>query len=155
MSNYGLKSIKDIRKLSIEICDCLGHGVNNNAVDLLCETAMAETIGGTLEDKTKFAGMGLTQFDYEPFLDLQSRVSNKNISKIKEILGVDIKTVQWEDLRFNPMLCLLFTRLHYLPFKEVIPTTLEGRAKYWKKYYNTIKGKGTVEHYLEVNRIKI
>lgn len=155
MSNYGLKHISDIRKMATDICKCLGNGVNNNAVDLLCETAMAETIGGTLEDKTKYAGMGLTQFDELPFKDLQSRITKKQAEKIYTCFGIKVWEIQWEDLRYEPFLCLLFTRLQYLPFKEVIPTTLEGRAKYWKKYYNTEAGKGTVEHYLEVNKIKI
>lgn len=47
----------------------------------------------------------------------------------------------------------LFTRLFYRLIPEAILETIEGRAKYWKKYYNTVLGKGTVEHYLEMNRV--
>jgi len=73
-------------------------------------------------------------------------------NKIKADLGIDIQLVNWDDLRYNPTLCLLFTRIFYLLRKPKIPTTIEGRAAYWKKWYNTRLGKGTVEHYLEMNK---
>ena len=148
---YGLKNKEEMLSIIQRVCKVLGNGTNNNADKLLLETAMAETGGGLIEDTTEFAGMGLTQFDKYPFLDLQSR-SLGNRTKILEGLGVDIAKVQWEDLRNNPLLSFIFTRLQYLPFKEVIPTTLEGRAGYWKKYYNTVKGLGTVEHYIKMNK---
>lgn len=73
--------------------------------------------------------------------------------KIITDLGVDISLVEWEHLRYNPYLSLIFTRLLYRLVKESIPSTIEERAKYWKKYYNTELGKGTPEHYLEMNKI--
>lgn len=50
----------------------------------------------------------------------------------------------------------IMARLHYLRVKEKLPEAddLLGQAKYWKKYYNTVKGKGTVEKYInDYNRI--
>ncbi len=46
-------------------------------------------------------------------------------------------------------LACLFSRLHYLRQPGAVPDTLAGQAEYWKKYYNTICGKGTVERYIE------
>ena len=73
--------------------------------------------------------------------------------KILTDLGVDISLVEWEHLRYNPYLSLIFSRLLYRFVSEPIPLTIEERADYWKKFYNTEKGKGTPEHYLEMNRV--
>lgn len=40
-------------------------------------------------------------------------------------------------------------RVHYLRVPEPIPEDLNGQAKYWKRTYNTYKGKGTVEKYIQ------
>jgi len=32
------------------------------------------------------------------------------------------------------------------------PSTLEGRANYWKTWYNSSLGKGTIKHYIESNK---
>ena len=31
-----------------------------------------------------------------------------------------------------------------------MPTSVEGQANYWKKYYNSELGAGSVEHYIEL-----
>ena len=46
----------------------------------------------------------------------------------------------------------MFARVHYLPKRGKIPDTLEGMAKYAKKYYNTEAGKATAEKYLDAYR---
>ena len=39
-------------------------------------------------------------------------------------------------------------RVHYLWFTPTeIPVDLDGQAAYWKRYYNTVAGAGTVEEY--------
>lgn len=40
-------------------------------------------------------------------------------------------------------------RVHYRQVKEALPTTLEGYARYWKKYYNTPAGKGTEAEFIK------
>jgi len=141
----------DLLKQASLICDCLGYGQNHTAHHLIIETACAETGLGNIHDKTKFAGMGICQIDnckpWFPFDDLKKR-SLKHREKILEKLGIDIQLVEWEHLRYNTFLSLLFCRLHYLPFAETIPFALKERAKYWKDKYNTKAGKGSVEHYL-------
>jgi len=41
--------------------------------------------------------------------------------------------------------------LKYKLIPELIPNSLDERATYWKKYYNSEAGKGTMKHYLEMN----
>jgi len=49
-------------------------------------------------------------------------------------------------------LACLMARLHYLRIPKPIPDSISDQAKYWKKYYNTSLGKGTVEGYLSKNQ---
>lgn len=45
-------------------------------------------------------------------------------------------------------LACLFARLHYIRFRPAVPRHLRGQAEYWKRYYNTVDGKGTPEKYI-------
>ena len=149
--NYGVINLKRIDEDAQMICDCIGHGKYETAKLMIFETAIAETGLGQIEDKTIGAGMGLTQFDEMPFNDIRNRCL-KLKPQIQKDLKIDISLVEWDDLRYNQFLSLLFTRLHYWLKGDPIPATIEERAKYWKQHYNTVQGKGTVEHYLEMNR---
>lgn len=149
--NYGIIDPKRIVEDAQIICDCIGHGKYETAKEMIIETAIAESGLGQIEDKTVAAGMGLTQFDELPFNDIKNR-SMKLRSKILKDLKVDISLVEWNELRHNSFLALLFTRLHYWLKGDPIPRTIEERAAYWKLHYNTKLGKGTIEHYLEMNR---
>lgn len=151
--NYGVINLKRVCEDAQLICECIGHGKNGTAIDMIIETAVAETGLGAIEDKTVGAGMGITQFDDKPFQDIRDR-NQKLRPKILKELGIDINLVEWDDLRYNQFLALLFTRLLYWLKGEPIPLTIEERAEYWKRHYNTYapNAKGTVEHYLEMNR---
>jgi len=41
-------------------------------------------------------------------------------------------------------------RLHYWRVPRSIPKTLDEQAAYWKNWYNTAKGAGTVEHFKKI-----
>ncbi|MFY9088968.1 hypothetical protein [Arcobacter aquimarinus] len=149
--NYGYIDKNHILEKAEKICDCIGHGLYGTAVEMIVETAVAETGLGQITDRTVGAGMGLTQFDELSFKDIKNR-NMKLRPKILKELGVDLQLIEWDDLRYNDFLSLLFTRLFYRLKGDPIPKTIEERAKYWKLHYNTEDGKGTVEHYLEMNR---
>ncbi len=40
-------------------------------------------------------------------------------------------------------------RIHYLRQPGKIPATVDGQGQYWKQYYNTKLGKGTVAEYID------
>ncbi len=149
---YGLLSQNQLREMAKAVCDCLGYGKNNTAYNLLLETAGAETIRGSFFDSTKYAGMGLTQFDKMPFSDTYNRTSKNIQIKVFNYFGIHLSYLEWEDLRYNPLLAMLFTRLKYRLISEEIPSDINGRAKYWKRHYNSELGKGTIEHYLNANQ---
>ena len=149
---YGLIKQEHLKDIALSVVNCLGNGTNNTALKLLMETAQAETGSGTIRDSSKLAGMGITQFDWVGFRDTLARTNNENKGKILDYFSIHIEWVTWEELRYNPLLSMIFTRLKYKLIPEEIPITLEGRATYWKKYYNSEDGKGTIEHYLEMNK---
>lgn len=45
-------------------------------------------------------------------------------------------------------LAILMARLHYFKFRAPIPEGLQAQAEYYKIYFNTMAGKGSVEKYL-------
>ena len=94
--NYGVINLKRVGEDAQLICECIGHGKNGTAIDMIIETAVAETGLGAIEDKTIGAGMGITQFDDKPFQDIRDR--NKKLRpKILKDLGIDIDLVEWDD----------------------------------------------------------
>lgn len=46
-------------------------------------------------------------------------------------------------------LAVVMCRLHYLHKPPPIPDSLQAQAKYYKIYYNSMKGKGSPEKYIE------
>ena len=59
------------------------------------------------------------------------------------------------DLEFgllsNIALQVAFCRLHYRRVPKPLPKTHLDQAHYWKAYYNTHLGRGTVEHFMKAN----
>ena len=143
--NYGW--VKDLEAEAEAIVNVLGGG--RNAVNLILETSSAETALGQITDGTLYAGMGICQFDKKPFKYIKDK-SLRFRNLILAELGVDIVLVKWDHLRYNSFLSLLFCRLYYMTIRKPIPATREGRAKYWKRYYNSYLGKGTPRHYLKM-----
>jgi len=162
MLRYGLIKEEHLEDIALVVCNVLGHGKNKTAMHLLLETAGAETHRGKVKDRTVGAGMGITQFDKLPFQDVKDRCSDRSKELIKEAFDIYIELVEWEDLRYNPLLAMIFTRLKYKKVPSEIPKSIEDRAFYWRKYYNGITttnkdgsiskgGKGTEQHYLDAN----
>ena len=53
-----------------------------------------------------------------------------------------------EEMVGNLYYATAMCRIHYLRVPEPIPNDLHGQAQYYKTYYNTEKGKATVEEYM-------
>ena len=53
-----------------------------------------------------------------------------------------------EYLEYNLALAISMARIHYARVREKIPSDLTGWAGYWKRFYNTPKGKGTEEEFV-------
>lgn len=149
MIGYGLVALAQVKHFAQAVCEVLGKGEQNAAVWLLCETVAVETQFGTFKDSTpNGAGRGLAQIDKISFDDVQARAARADIDALKAAFDIDIKNIEWDDLNFSPLLALVFARLHYKLRPGAIPLTMKGRAEYWKKFYNSLRGKGTVDQYI-------
>lgn len=65
--------------------------------------------------------------------------------KLLEMSDEDLKHLLWG----NIVAGIVFCRIKYWRVPKKIPMDLDGMASYWKKYYNTEGGAGTVSHFLE------
>lgn len=55
-------------------------------------------------------------------------------------------------MTWNLRYACAMARVHYMRVQEALPSSVERQATYWKQYYNTPMGQGTVTHYLNAWR---
>jgi hypothetical protein len=127
----------------IDVVNILGGGLN--AALLLAETCATESSYG---NNIIGGDVGIMQFTTVGFTDTQQRTSAARKQLIKSKWDIDIDNIKLDDLRFSPLKSIIFARLFYLLRSGTIPNSIEGRAAYWKKYYNSSLGAGTVQHYI-------
>ena len=80
----------------------------------------------------------------------------KLMGKCAEASLVDLKHWQnfdeklWEEiLEKNIAAGIVHCRLKYWRVPKKMPSSIDGMANYWKKYYNTEGGKGDPQHFIE------
>lgn len=151
-----------VEQVAAEVSKLFNDGAAATA--LLRETAIQESNMGqttgtyAMVDDPKFGrgSFGVGQVDERNFEDTLARLRGdkgqprnlvKYVQIFKDKLGIDLTDLGYEDL-IDPKLGLIFTRLHYLKNPDPVPPTVQGRSKYWKKFYNTSAGAGTPDEYL-------
>lgn len=123
---------------------------------LLRETAIAESnYGRAIYDNKRGFGYGAFQFDKIGMKQALQVAENKGlITKIQllDLCPFDLSSANYLSVynffQEKSVLQAILCRMYYLGVKEAIPATLEGRASYWKKYYNSELGAGTPEKYI-------
>lgn len=154
MIGYGLVSPSLVKVFAQRVVEVLGGG--DAAVLLICETAVAETGLGIFPDKTRgSAGRGLCQVDPIGFEDVIARARQSDVDAVEREFDIRLRSrvagdrcATLADLDYSPLLSLIICRLHYKLRQEPLPQNLAGRARYWKKYYNTSAGAGTEKDYI-------
>ncbi|MDR3178400.1 MAG: hypothetical protein LBT96_05400 [Campylobacteraceae bacterium] len=128
----------------IDVVKTLGGGLN--AALLLAETCSVESnYGGNVVG----GDVGIMQFTTIGFEDTKQRTNQARKQLIKQKYNIDIDSVKLTDLQFSPLKSIIFARLFYLLRQGAIPSSVSGRAQYWKQYYNTSLGAGTEEQYIK------
>ena len=148
------KLLLELVKSTIKDFDInLNH--KNNTV-LIYETLITETLGGQYPydyAHDNYKNYGIAQFRLETAYFLKAFI--KRISKhdynLLMSLRVKDKSEKWNlmyNVKYSIALCLIyyFHRDKHIAEKAKY---LEYRAKLWKTHYNTYKGKGTSENYVE------
>ena len=122
------------------------------AEDLLVGTACQESLCGKyirqLGCKGKVGAFGIFQMELATHKDIWD-----NYLKYKDTLARKIRSLKAfnmsdaDNLEYNLAYAVAMCRVHYLRVPKAIPTGIYGQAQYWKEYYNTKFGKGTIEEY--------
>jgi len=132
---------------------------SRTAVELLLLTAAVESNMGTFTKQLRGPARGI--FQMEPFTerDLWTNFLNRRTWrwKIQDLMFKPVDLFDINNLQYNVAYAAAMTRVHYFRAPAKLPDTkflstgaltregIEAIAKYWKKYYNTEAGKGTVQ----------
>ena len=146
-----IKEIKSIVEYALYKID----SYSDDALALVVRTGMAESGYRALEGYGEGnPALGFFQMEPNTAIDIWNNyVAYRTKYKYKlQELGF-----RYEDLEFcllsNIGLQVAFCRLHYRRVPDALPkaSDLEGQAKYWKKFYNSHLGRGTIKHFMEAN----
>ncbi len=153
----------EIVPLIREVCMVLTGHANENEVALMLGTAAAES---SLVDRVQIGGgpaLGYWQMEPATAASLWNHYLRqpKKYKLFLKVMRIMVDLPRWvgdyfpmpehvikTEFRYGDDFAAALARVQYLTFPERIPDTLEGQAAYWKKYYNTSAGAGTVWHYL-------
>ena len=141
----------NIRKEVIEpVVEVLGGG--HAAVELLYYTGLAES-GYRVTKQVGGPALGYWQMEPETYADIWSNFLAHRPELRGDVLGlIGTEPVQasMDMLETNHRYACALARVHYLRVPAPLPPSgeLASQAAYWKEYYNTVKGKGSVEHFL-------
>lgn len=114
----------------------------DSAVNLVLGTAAQESGFGTyLVQRGKGPAIGAFQMEPATFRWVQQKF--ENIYKTVKFRVPE--AMEW-DLRLAIIMC----RLRYRVIAKPLPAAddIQGLAEYWKEFYNTKAGKGTVEEFI-------
>lgn len=127
------------------------------AVELLVGTATVESNRG---DYVRQIGggpaLGIYQMEPNTLKDIYENYltyNNQLMIKVDALRPVTDLGTEKHQLVGNLFYATAMARVHYKRVPQALPSLgdKEGMAKYWKQYYNTPLGAGTVDKYLEKN----
>lgn len=149
------KQIKEIIKSTLEDIDLYSE----DALSLIYNTGLVESRYMYLK-QIKGPAKGLFQCESWVAVDICKNYLKYRESLMKKVAKacklkwyyfLEPKEVDWEHiLTTNVAAQIIMCRLHYRRVPKPLPKTIEEQAKQWKKWYNSSKGKGTVEKFIEI-----
>lgn len=134
------------------------------AIDLILGTACVESDCAHYIEQINGPALGIFQMEVATHDDIWHNYINHR-QKIKVFMrgeiGETLLPVKSDSLRWNLSYAIMMTRLHYRRVSEPIPVLFNEPfeqgdyddgllmlANYWKAYYNTHKGKGSIEDFI-------
>lgn len=124
------------------------------AEELLIATCAHESESGFYLKQVNGPALGIYQMEPATYHDCIANFLNYNLELRNKILDfLDIKDFPSESFLIgNLYLSTIMCRIKYLRVKEALPLNRDdvyGLAHYWKNYYNTQDGKGSVEDFVK------
>lgn len=132
-----------------------GVGLHSPAAEnLVMGTAAQETHLRWLR-QIRGPALGLWQVEpatYHDYLQFLSRSERKRLEeRICNYLGYVALPTSHERIISDLQLGAIMCRVHYLRIHDPLPAAedIHGLGAYWKRFYNTHLGKGTVEQFVD------
>ena len=126
-----------------------GYYSPDSANLVLGTIAQESTYGKRRKQLGNGPALGICQMEPATFNDIVKNFLKYHPAieaKIKQVAHVQVLSAA--DMVSNDKLAICMCRAHYLRVNEKMPVNIEGYAAYWKKYYNTVKGKGTEAEFI-------
>ena len=140
---------KQLREAIKDVLTKCNFTINDDIVNLLVGTACVESNCGEYIKQINGPACGIFQIEPNTAKDIQENYIKykPDLKYLHDKFYLKGLTLE-ENLMYNLSYSILMCRLFYRRIKEPIPKTISGQAAYWKKYYNTHLGKGTIEDYI-------
>ena len=132
---------------------------SDDAIEMILVTGIVESRYKYITQLGSGPAKGFYQIEPKTCIDnLQHYLSHRKslMKKCADASLVDLKYWQsydeslWADILESSIRAgIVHCRLKYWRFPKRLPNTTEGKAKYWKKYYNTEGGKGQPKKWIE------
>ena len=149
-----VSEIKEIAEHALYRLDCY----SDDALALVVRTGMAESGYRALRGYGESnPAIGFWQIEPATMYDMMRNYliyRSKYTDALKDLgmkfKGDDIEISVMANMAVQAGLC----RLHYRRDKDPLPSwdDLEAQGRYWKKVYNTYKGRGKVKHFMKANK---
>ncbi len=122
---------------------------------VLCTCAVESRLGHYLKQKGNGPALGIYQMEPKTHTDLYENVLADNPILLRKVNILSKHSKYWNrehELIANLEYATAMARIQYWRFKEPLPEygDIAGMGAYWKKYYNTTLGDGTIKEFVRV-----
>ncbi len=141
--------VKQLRSAIDDIFTLCNFQKSENVIDLIVGTACVESECGKYIKQINGPACGIFQIEPNTAKDIQNNYIKyrENLKELHNLLYIKKLTLE-QNLMYNLAYQIFICRVFYLRIKEPVPNDIKDIANYWKKYYNTYLGKGTVEAFI-------
>ena len=125
-------------------------------IDMILETACVESNCGQYIKQINGPACGIFQIEPKTAKDIKENFLKYRQEYLDIYNKLFIPFLSLEDnLMYNLAFQIFMCRMFYMRINKPIPKTRKERARYWKEFYNTKKGKGTTVDYLDKVRLYV
>ena len=154
---------KQIKKLIDKILNDIGLG-SELASELVFLTGLAESRYEYIRQLGDGPAFSPWQIEISTAYDTCKNYLSYRVELAEKIAGVlmispdvllspkkeELKNLLWMNIASGVVFC----RLKYRRVPKPLPSSVEECAKYWKRWYNSDLGRGTVSHFIELAELR-
>jgi len=126
---------------------------SDDAADMVLVTGAVESHYRHVRQIGGGSALGLFQMEPSTHDDIwRNYLMSSRLRKVSDgLTQLTKRPGVYQELEVNPWYAAAMCRVHYLRDRHKLPKAGNrmAQAEYWKRVYNTVKGKGTVGKFLE------